>query len=162
MGAAIAVTMATRQESLLAGLVLVGLGPRLTVDPDLLELTASIATTARAVDWVIERGFAPGTPVDRLSEARAQMMQISPDVLRRDFLACDRFEASGQLRSIRIPVRIVCGSLDRLTPPEECRRLAEAIPQAHFHLLPGAGHMVPIERPEEFASLIHEFMEQLR
>lgn len=158
MGAAIALTAAARRESPIAGLVLLGLARRLAVNPRLLELTATPETAPAAVEKVIEWGFAAGTPAERLEQARQRMLEIAPEVLRRDFVACDRFDAGPRLRHLGVATLVVCGELDRMTPPEDCRSLAEAIPGSRFHLLPGAGHMLMIEKPEEVAELVRQFV----
>lgn len=161
MGAAIALTAAARRQTPVAGLVLLGLGPRLTVSPRLLELTAAPETAPAAVEKVIEWGFAAGTAAERLEQARQRMLEIAPGVLRRDFLACDRFDAGWRLSELQVATMVVCGELDRMTPPDECRRLSQAIPGSRFHLVPGAGHMAMIERPEEVAALVREFLASL-
>lgn len=48
-----------------------------------------------------------------------------------------------------MPVCVLCGSVDRLTPPSHSRRIADAIPGCELVIYPGAGHMVPLERPTE-------------
>lgn len=157
MGAAIALTVAARRESLVAGLVLLGLARRLAVNPRLMELSATPETAPAAVEKVIEWGFAAGTPAERLEPTRQRMLEIAPAVLRGDFVACDHFDAGPRLGELRVATLVACGELDRMTPPEDCRRLAEAIPGSRFHLVPGAGHMLMIERPEEVAELVREF-----
>ena len=176
MGAAIALTVAARRENSarsglpadtvggsfgVSGLVLIGLGPRLSVDPDLLELASSPKTVPQAVDRIVEWGFAPGTSSETLRKAKEQMLETPADVLRRDLVACDRFEAGPRLDQIRLATLVVCGSLDRMTPPAECRRLAEAIPGARFHLVEGAGHMLMIEKADEVASLVRDFAREV-
>lgn len=176
MGAAIALTVAARRESSaptalppgaagdifgVAGLVLIGLAPRLAVNPILLELASSPKTAPQAVDRIVEWGFAAGTTSEILQKAKEQMLETPAEVLWRDLVACDRFEAGPRLDQIRVPTLVLCGSLDRMTPPPDCRRLAEAIPGAGFHLVEGAGHMVMIERAEEVAGLVRDFAREV-
>lgn len=61
-----------------------------------------------------------------------------------DLMRHDRLEGLGVLADL--PVRVLVGSADRLTPPAHARRLAEAIPGASLTVAPGAGHMLPLER----------------
>jgi pimeloyl-ACP methyl ester carboxylesterase len=172
MGAAIALTVAARRESPalpgdgpgttgnsfgVAGLVLIGLGPRLVVNPMTLELAASSKTAPQAVDRIVEWGFAPGVSSETVRKAKEQMLDTPADVILRDLVACDRFEAGPRLDQIRVATLVLCGSLDRMTPPAECRRLAETIPGARFHLVEGAGHMLMIEKADEVATLVRDF-----
>jgi 3-oxoadipate enol-lactonase len=50
-------------------------------------------------------------------------------------------------REIRCRTLVLCGEDDQATPPELNRALADAIPGAHFELIPGAAHLPCIEKP---------------
>lgn len=53
------------------------------------------------------------------------------------------------------PVTVVIGSLDTAATPARAAELAEACgPQGGLEILDGAGHMAPVERPEQIADLI--------
>ena len=47
-----------------------------------------------------------------------------------------------------VPVTLLVGDSDRLTPASHSRRMAEALPDAELVVVPGAGHSVNITRPE--------------
>jgi pimeloyl-ACP methyl ester carboxylesterase len=49
-----------------------------------------------------------------------------------------------------VPLRLLVGSDDVLTPPRLSRRLAERVPQAtvEVRVVAGAGHMLPLEQPQ--------------
>ncbi|GAA4215869.1 alpha/beta fold hydrolase [Actinocatenispora rupis] len=53
-----------------------------------------------------------------------------------------------------VPVRVLVGTEDRLTPPRHARFLAEHIPGADLTVLPGRGHMLALEDPETVASTL--------
>jgi pimeloyl-ACP methyl ester carboxylesterase len=53
-----------------------------------------------------------------------------------------------------VPTRILVGSRDTLTPPRAARQLAEAIPSAEVEVIPGAGHMLPLEAPERIVEAV--------
>lgn len=49
------------------------------------------------------------------------------------------------------------GAADRLTPPSHAKRIAELLPALERPIiLPDAGHMGPLERPEEIAAALGE------
>jgi pimeloyl-ACP methyl ester carboxylesterase len=48
----------------------------------------------------------------------------------------------------KVPVTIVCGDRDQLTPPQASEAMAEALPNAEFVVVAGAGHLVELERPD--------------
>jgi pimeloyl-ACP methyl ester carboxylesterase len=49
--------------------------------------------------------------------------------------------------ALACPVELVWGDDDTDVPVSTARRLAERIPGAHLELVPGAGHLVPLEAP---------------
>jgi pimeloyl-ACP methyl ester carboxylesterase len=57
----------------------------------------------------------------------------------------------------RVPVEILVGDSDRLTPKWHSRRLAEALPDAKLQVVPRTGHMLPQER----AGLVTDAVERL-
>jgi pimeloyl-ACP methyl ester carboxylesterase len=61
-----------------------------------------------------------------------------------------------------VPVQIVFGGEDRITPPEFNRRIASARSDALVHEIAGAGHAVYIEKAEEFDRLINQFIDANR
>ncbi len=75
--------------------------------------------------------------------------RVGPRVLAQQLAAVIRWDASSRLGEIRVPTLVLTGDADRLVPPENSRRLAEAIPGARLSSLPGAGHCFPLERFEE-------------
>lgn len=56
------------------------------------------------------------------------------------------------------PMLIVWGDRDKILPPQHLDAARAAFPQARTHLFQRTGHMPMIERPEEFAALVREFL----
>ncbi|TDD52125.1 alpha/beta hydrolase [Kribbella antibiotica] len=48
-----------------------------------------------------------------------------------------------------IPIEVMHGTRDRLLPPRHANRIAAEIPSARVWMYPGAGHMLPQERPRD-------------
>jgi len=89
-----------------------------------------------------------------------------------DEYGSERFEAHMQacidrpdrlefLRHLSIPALVVAAQDDRLIPTTIQRRTAEAIPQATYVEIPGAGHMLPIERPQELAESLRSWWQTI-
>jgi non-heme chloroperoxidase len=66
-------------------------------------------------------------------------------------------DLTGSLGRIDASTLVIGGTSDVITPPAESRRLAELIPNARLELLPGAGHMIMLERTELFHQLLLDF-----
>jgi len=61
------------------------------------------------------------------------------------------------LSGVTMPVLIVVGSADLLTPPRGARLLHELLPGSRLEVLDGGGHMLMLERSKELEDLIVEF-----
>ena len=68
-------------------------------------------------------------------------------------------DLGGLLGSIRVPAVCICGSEDQSTPTSAVRSLAGRLPDATYREIAGAGHLAPVERPDEFASILLQFLE---
>jgi pimeloyl-ACP methyl ester carboxylesterase len=152
MGGAVALTLALHHPERVAGLGLVGTGARLRVMPELLARLA--ADFAGAVDLIILSVFGPAAPEQLTRLARARMLMEDPRVLLADWQACNAFDVRERLGGIGVPVLVITGTEDRMTPEKYARFLAERLPQADLRLVAGAGHMVMLERPVEVAQEI--------
>jgi pimeloyl-ACP methyl ester carboxylesterase len=73
-----------------------------------------------------------------------------------------RPDSTALLATIDVPALVVAGAEDVLTPPDEQRALAAAIPGCRFELLAGAGHACAFERPAAFNHVLTEFLGELR
>jgi pimeloyl-ACP methyl ester carboxylesterase len=60
-----------------------------------------------------------------------------------------------------LPTLVLVGTEDRITPPEGMRAMAAALPGSEFVELDGAGHLAPLERPEEVTRRVREFLTRM-
>jgi pimeloyl-ACP methyl ester carboxylesterase len=58
----------------------------------------------------------------------------------------------------RVPVEVLVGEEDKLTPVQHSRQLAEVLPDAVLHVEPRCGHMLPQERPELVAAALRRLL----
>jgi pimeloyl-ACP methyl ester carboxylesterase len=65
------------------------------------------------------------------------------------------------LPGITAPTLVVAAELDGFVSVERARNLAEAIRDARFVIMPGAGHAVVVEQPVELAYLYTEFLDEV-
>ena len=69
-----------------------------------------------------------------------------------------------RLHQISAPTLVVAGEQDLLTPPWQCRAVADLIPGARYECLtgPGSSHALAFERTEEFVALVRGFLGEHR
>lgn len=70
----------------------------------------------------------------------------------------DRPDQQDRLGQIDIPVAVIVGAHDSITPPAVSEQMAQAIPGAELTEIPEAGHLSPIERPNEVAEALARLM----
>jgi poly(3-hydroxyoctanoate) depolymerase len=63
------------------------------------------------------------------------------------------------LRRMRQPTLILAGDDDPIVPVANGRILARLIPNARLHIVRGGGHLFLLERPDEIAQLVAEFLQ---
>jgi pimeloyl-ACP methyl ester carboxylesterase len=65
------------------------------------------------------------------------------------YVALGEHDKRAELAALaRVPVEILVGESDKLTPVAHSQQLAEVLPDAVLHVEPRCGHMLPQERPE--------------
>jgi pimeloyl-ACP methyl ester carboxylesterase len=69
-----------------------------------------------------------------------------------------RPDARPQLPGIGVPVLVLGGEEDQVTPPDVLTGLAAAIPGAQLRLLPAAGHVANLEAAPAFNQALHAFL----
>lgn len=63
-----------------------------------------------------------------------------------------------ELGSIAVPVLALHGARDRVSPVDVSRRLADALPSGRLVVVAEAGHWIHVDRPDEFCTLVEEFL----
>lgn len=103
--------------------------------------------------------FAPGADPDVVERARAIAAEqpITGLVAALEALR-DRPDSRETLRTIDSPALVLVGTEDALTPPSESEAMVAVLPQARLVTLTGAGHLTPLERPEEFNKAVLDFL----
>ena len=59
-----------------------------------------------------------------------------------------------------MPVEILVGDSDKLTPKRHSRQLSEVLPDAELHVVERTGHMMVQERPRLVADAIERLLAQ--
>jgi pimeloyl-ACP methyl ester carboxylesterase len=94
--------------------------------------------------------------------AVAQVAEMSTSIPPEAFLPSGLglldHDAREALTGTRTPSMVVVGTRDLLTPVRSSRHLAGLLDGSQLHILPGAGHQLMQERPEELAALIDDFV----
>jgi pimeloyl-ACP methyl ester carboxylesterase len=157
LGGAVALECALRGSAAIAGVILLGSGARLRVAPAIFEQLERDFEEAAA--YLATLFFAEPAPA-LVDAAAARLRRTGQAQVLRDFRACDAFDATGRLDRLRVPLLALTGVADRLTPPKFAQFFADRVEGARARILPEAGHLLMLERPNETNAEIRAFAEQ--
>ncbi|WP_345285421.1 alpha/beta hydrolase [Streptomyces gulbargensis] len=158
-----------------AAVLLCSTGPsRLTAEATVLPLRPGGLRTL--LTGAVLGSKAPLGPVTALSKKILKYATMGPgsapdrvDTCARIVHACPRparygwsqvlagLDLRAGLADLRLPVAVVVGTADRLTPAAHSRAMAQALPHCTGLVeLAGVGHMTPVEAPEAVTAQIRE------
>jgi pimeloyl-ACP methyl ester carboxylesterase len=103
-------------------------------------------TSRRERPEVVARvcGIAAATGVDGVRRAIAAMIQ--------------RPDSTALLATLACPALVIASDEDLITPPEQARAMSAHLRSAQVVVIPGAGHLSNLERPDAFNDALHRFL----
>jgi len=153
MGALVALEAAAQAQGRVASLALIGAALRMKVNPEL--MIAAREDLPRAAAMIAKWGYGTAAQRDGRAELGRQRLAGSPPgVLAADLSACAGYEGASAASRIACPAVVVAGAEDRMTNPKHGRALADALPQAEFVEIAGAGHMLMAEAPQAITDVL--------
>ena len=113
-------------------------------------------------DGMADRLFAPGAPDALRRRWHGIMAATDPVGVAAALRAmAARVDSRRLLRRVERPVLVVAGTDDAIIGAADARAMVEAAPRAKLRVVPGAGHMTPVEKPAEFAGIVRDFLAAL-
>ena len=125
---------------------------------------------------IYDRGIAASSDLPAMAEARVDVLLAQPadpavrrevvDTMSRIDPAAYRIGAEAvwladqrdRAAAIDVPTLVICGAEDKVTPPALSEELEALIPNAQLRLVAGAGHLLNLEKPEEFNAAVERFI----
>lgn len=119
------------------------------------------ADFARVVDGVLQLGLCDaGASV--VGDLRAMMLAIDPAIaIRQTRAIMGRADLRAQLARLDLPIAVIVGAQDRITPPSLSEELAALVPGAQLTRVEGAGHLLPAEQPGRLADALARLLEKV-
>ena len=102
--------------------------------------------------------FAGGPPPEFVPLLEEMAADVRPESLRVQLLALAEADQRDLLSRIAVPTLLIWGEQDVRSPLRVARQFEQAIPNAQLVVIPGAGHVSNLERPEEFNRALREFL----
>lgn len=157
MGGAIALQLLLDCPDFLKAGILLNTGAKLKVSPEILDLLEKDYNGY--LEMIGKLVASKATDSKQIARFKEETSRCNPAVTLRDFCACNSFDVMQRVASITLPVLVVSAEDDQLTPPKYGEFLENKIPNAcRIHIME-AGHIVPMEKPEEFNGVIVKFLD---
>lgn len=112
-----------------------------------------------ALERLVANAFSAAAAQDRPELVRAivELRQANPQDpagWQAQAAAGTTYDGGGRQGRISAPTLVVHGDQDRVLDPRNAPLLADLIDDAEVAMIPGGGHLLPFERPEELARLL--------
>lgn len=115
-------------------------------------------TFADLAPALIDSLVGPDCSADARGELLASILRLRVDSYLKTLRATVGFDRSTELVELAMPVQLIFGALDRLTPPSIGEAMVALLPSARLAVLPGAGHLSNLEAPEAFNEVLSAFL----
>jgi 3-oxoadipate enol-lactonase len=171
MGGYVAMAIARRRPSLLAGLVLADTraapdAPHMRGNRDKMIASVQAKGPVAAADAMLPNLFSEPTR----STNPALIERVKQSVLRQSASGIvaglvalrDRPDAAPDLETMAVPILVLVGEFDTVTPLLAAARIAGTVPKSDLAHIPGAGHLSNLENPEAFNTAVIAFLKQLK
>lgn len=160
LGSLIAIETAARHPDKVSSIGLIATAAAMPVSEALLAAAKANSPDAIAMMTVWGFGHRAGlggslTPGGWMMGKGVRILEAAkPGVLYADLFASNAYDAKESAGKLRVPVTLVLGERDLMTPLRNGMALAALIPGATVVTLAGAGHMLLAEKPDEVLKAI--------
>jgi pimeloyl-ACP methyl ester carboxylesterase/quinol monooxygenase YgiN len=165
MGGKIAQLLASRRPQGLAGLVLVAPSPPvpLALPPEVRAAMEGAYLSRESVGMAIDQMLTAKTLSPKHREQVIEdSLRGAPQAKLAWPQATSLEDITHDVAAIEVPTIVIAGELDRIDGIAILEaELLTRVPHAVMHVLPGTGHLSPLESPAEIAGIIREFVDGL-
>ena len=167
-GGAMALALFRRRRALPKTLILAGASagwtgsfPPLFVQQRLRAiLDTSMLPAAEFAAALTPSMFSSEAPPDRVAAFAANLVEFHPEGFRVMATALAEADLRDVLPHVEVPTLLLYGDRDVRAPLEVAEALRAAIPGSRLIVLPGVGHVSPVEAPDRFNAEVRTFLAQ--
>ncbi len=137
----------------------------------------AVVKQARMTEWMrhhdsdlammLSKRYSFGSDVDpAVVDFAADMIRDTPIDVVAEFLPGlekhEKVQALDVISQAKIPVTVLVGNKDLMTPVAHNEFIVSRIPNVHFTVYPDTGHMLMLERPDEVTAEISDMIDRVR
>jgi 3-oxoadipate enol-lactonase len=164
MGGYVSLAFARKYAADLAGLILVDTKSAADTaeQKESRDKMVELARTGGAeaiADAMMPRLIAADSPPQVVERLKSIILDCPSLTIQHALAAMrDREDYTSVLEQLNVPVQIIVGELDAISPPPVAEEMCRRCRRGEMKVIPGAGHLAPIEAPELVARAIEDFL----
>lgn len=159
MGGAVCLDLLIRYPEAFAGGILMHTGAKLKVNRFIFDTLEK--GIEEHLDMIAAFAVSPKSDAEKMKPLIRNISVLSVETATADFMACDAFDRMDALSAVKVPVLVVSGSDDLITPGKYATHLVEHISDSRLFIVRDAGHLSPLERPEIVNNVIADFLTEI-
>ncbi len=156
MGGMLTQLYALAHPNMIRAIILTSTGAKLKVMPTIFEMIKN------DFDGYIEAAgsfmFHKTSSGELVEASKIEMRKCKPEIICRDFAACDIFDIMDKVSSISVPTLIIVGRNDVMTPIKYSEYLHKEIHNSTLKIIDDAGHAVMLEQAGIYNKLVKEWV----
>jgi len=165
VGGVIALGLAHRRPEKVESLILCCTGAKIGTTESWNERIAAVdkGGVGAVTESVLQRWFPPDSYREgggALALARNMLSRTPAAGYVATCVALRDSDLTEAARAVSVPALCVAGEFDGSTPPALVRALKALVPGAQYREIAGAGHLPCLQRPDELAGLILDFLRE--
>ena len=136
--------------------------PQRAAQRQALNKAAARGGTFMGIGQAILKSYVDASRLDD-RELTTRIVDMTQRLGREVFLrqnSLEREDGEAALRALRVPLLIIVGENDQITPAEGHRKMAAAIGCTHLVVIPNTGHMTPMEAPGPVNGALRHWLER--
>lgn len=171
MGGYVAMSVARQHPAILAGMILADTRaapdvPHVRANRDKLIAAVKEKGSVAVADAMLSNLFSEKTRSTNpsiIEHARQIILRQSASGIISGLQALrDRPDAAPGLQNVTVPILVLVGEFDTVTPLLAAARIAGNVSKSDLAYIPGAGHLSSLENPEAFNSAVIGFLKQIK
>ena len=116
-----------------------------------------LAAPAEAFDPTLPGLFAGEPPAEFVPLLEEIAADVRPQSLKTQLFLMAEADQRDLLPRIAVPTLLIWGELDARSPLSVARQFEETVPETELVVIPGAGHVSHLERPEQVNDAVRKF-----
>jgi pimeloyl-ACP methyl ester carboxylesterase len=116
-----------------------------------------LAGPAETFDPTLPGLFAGEPPAEFVPLLEEIAADVRAETLKREVFVMAEADQRDLLPRIAVPTLLIWGELDARSPLSVARQFQETIPDTELVVIPGAGHVSPLEQPEQVNQAVRNF-----